>query len=187
MSLTTLIIVFASDIILGLISIALAKRKIRKDKDFIDTFVGNVMGLLDPKASKKTKNGNIENILRNYKEASRIIGEDEYYCPITEFGVALSFNNPIDQSLFVQIDSERVGFNGEKDRETEILNKQQFNPFNLLYRGVELVTNFVFGYFISKVNTEFNHEQNKVWRTINSIITIVGSFASILSYLKQIL
>ena len=151
MSLSTLIIIFASDIILGLISIALAKYKIRKDKIYIDTFVENVIGLMNPKASKKAKHGNTDYVLRNYQEASRI------------------------------------KFNGEIDREIDQLNKQRFNPFNLLYRGVELVMNFVFGYFISKVNTEFDHEQNKAWRTINSIITIVGSLASILSYLHQIL
>ena len=187
MSLSILIIIFASDIILGLISIALAKNKNRKDKVYIDTFVVNVKGLLDPQASKKAKNGNKDYILRNYQEASRITGEYEYNCPISEFGAALSFDNPIDPSLFVRIDSERIKFNGEKDREIDQLNKQRFNPFNLLYRGVELVTNFVFGYFISKVNTEFNHEQNKVWRAINLIITIVGSLASILSYFHQIL
>lgn len=187
MSLSTLIILFASDIILGLISIALAKNKIRKDKIYIDTFVVNVKGLLDSKASKKAKNDNKDYILRNYQEASRITDEYEYNCPISEFGAALSFDNPIDPSLFVRIDSERIKFNGEKDREIDQLNKQRFNPFNLLYRGVELVTNFVFGYFISKVNTEFNHEQNKAWRAINSIITIVGSLASILSYFHQIL
>lgn len=187
MSLTTLIIVFVFDIILGLISIALAKRKIRKDKDYIDAFVRNIMGLIDPKASKNVKNQNINNILRNYQEASRVIGETFSNDPIAVFGVNLSYDNPIDQSLFIRIDSERIEFNGEKDREIERLNQQRFNLIILIYRGVELVMNFVFGYFISKVNTEFNHEQNKTWKLLNSIITIVGSVASILSYLYQIL
>ena len=187
MSLITLIIVFACDIILGLISIAWAKCKIRKDQDYINTFVEKVMCLLDPKASKYTKNESIDYILENYNEASNIIGEDMYKMPISEFGVNISYDNPIDESLFIRIDSEWREFNGAKRREIKKLNKQRFNPFNLLYRGVELVMNFVFGYFISKINSEFNHEQNKAWKLFNSIITIVGSIASILSYLHQIL
>lgn len=187
MSFTTLIIIFGSCILLGILSIYLAKREIKKDIEYINTFVNCVLGLLDPKASTKTQNLRIDYILKNYIEASRIIGENVYIAPITELGANLSNNNQIDESLFFRIDAERKEFNGAKEREIININKQRLNPFKLLYRGVELVMNFVLGYFISRINSDFDHERNKIWRFLNCMITLFGSLASIYSCLHQIL
>lgn len=137
-----------------------------------------------------TKNGFLAHrdyILKNYQEVSNIFNEDVYFFPVSEFGTALSYGNPIDPSLFIRIDSKRIEFLGQKEREIKQLNKQHFNPFVLLYRGVELVTNLVIGYFIRKVDSGFDHENNKTWKAINTILAVLGSLASIYSCVKQLL
>lgn len=176
MALLTVVIIFAVCIILGEISIVLAKNEIRKNCEYLDTFVNHMAGLAKNNMTQKEFHAHREYILKNYKEVSNIFNEDVYVCPVSEFGAALSYGNPIDQALFTRIDSESIEFTGRKVREIKQLNKQHFNPFVLLYRGVELVTNVVIGYFIRKVDSDFDYENNKTWKAINTILTVLGSF-----------
>ena len=41
--------------------------------------------------------------------------------------------------MYTRIAASRIEFGGAKDKENARLTKQLFNPFILLYRGVELV------------------------------------------------
>lgn len=186
MSLLTVIIIFAVCILLGEISIWLAKSEIRKNCNYIDTFVNHMVGLVKNNITQKEFQAHREYILKNYKEVSNILNEDVYVCPVSEFGAALSFGNPIDPTLYTRIDSKKIEFTGQKEREIKQLNKQHFNPFILLYRGVELMTNFVIGYSIRKIDPDFDHENNKTWKAINTILTVLGSLASIYSCVKQL-
>ena len=187
MSLLTVIILFVGCIILGEISVVLAKYVIRKNREYIDTFVNHMWGLAKNNSTQKDFLAHTEYILKNYQEVSNILKEDVYICPVNEFGTALSYDNPIDPALYTRIDSEKIEFSGQKEREIKQLNKQYFNPFILLYRGVELVTNYVIGYFIRKIDSDFDHENNKTWKATNTILTVLGSLASIYSCVNQLL
>ena len=66
MSLQSFIILFVATILTGVLSVVLAKAKIRKEwKDF-DSFVEHVAGFVTPKASRKSVSMHINYISANY-------------------------------------------------------------------------------------------------------------------------
>lgn len=175
------LIILVSIVLLGVLSVILAKCKIRKDKKSFDDFISHLEGLTEENLKDQEAISHIQYILENYKEVSNIARESLYKDPILKFGTSLSFQNPMNIDLIPRIEAERVEFEGEKKRENKRLTLQFFNPFILLYRGVEIVMNFVFGYIISKFNPDFNPEKSAVWKVLNIIITVFGSVASIIS------
>ena len=181
MTLLTVILIFIGTILLGILSVVLSKAKLRKDCKALDSFCDHVAGLLIQNAKQEEINTHLAYILENYQEASDIAGEDVYNSPISQLGATIANGNPVDTNLYTRIAAERIKYGGSLKRRIKKLNSHFYNPFVLLYRGVELVMNFVFGYIISKFNPDFDHERNTIWKIINVIVTFLGSIASIVS------
>ncbi len=182
MSRLVLFIVFGGVIFLGILSVIIAKHRIKNERKSLDVFVDHVYGLLGSKEVEDNVSEHINYILEHYSAVSRFVGEEIYNAPITELGSHLSNCRGINNSLLPRIGAERMKFNGEKDREIRKLNLQLVNPFTLLYRGVELVMQVVFGHIIEKFNPDFDQDNSTCWKIINSIITVLGSIASIVTY-----
>ena len=185
MSLSSLIIFFASLLLLGVISIIVRLGGINRDRKDIRLFVEKVAKLKDAELSRKDPTEWVTFILANYQEVSRTIGEDEYKMPVYKLGADLSYQRPIKSSLYGQIAAEEIEFIGTTSREIKKLKCQFCNPFILLYRGVELIMDIVFGYIIRKFKPSFNPERDTVWKIINVVITFVGRIVSILSYFQS--
>lgn len=185
MSLSALIIFFASLLILGVLSIVVKLCGINRDRKDVRLFVDKVAELKDCESSRKDPTECITFILANYQEVSTTIGEDEYKMPVYKLGSGLSYQLPIDAALYGQIAAEQIEYLGATHREIHRLKCQFCNPFILLYRGVELIMEVVFGYIIRKFKPSFNPESDTAWKIISTVITFVGSLASILSYLQS--
>ena len=78
MSLSSLIIFFASLLLLGVISIIVRLCGINRDRKDIRLFVEKAAKLKDAELSRKDPAEWVTFILANYQEVSRTIGEDEY-------------------------------------------------------------------------------------------------------------
>ena len=185
MSLLSIILIFGVTILMGVLSVVLSKVKIRKECKYFETFVEHVTCFFSPKSSQKNVSEQINYILENYQEVSHLAGEDEYVSPISKLGATLANGNSIDSNLHTRIVASKIKFDGAKDREDKQLSWQFFNPFTLLYRGVELVMDFMFGYIIRKFNPGFDRETSIVWKVLNALITVLGSVASIISFLNH--
>lgn len=185
MSLFALIFFFASLLILGVISIVVKLCGINRDRKDVRLFVNRVADLKDCESSRKDPTECVTFILANYQDVSTTIGEDGYKMPVYKLGSALSYQRPIDSAIYGQIAAEEVEFIGTTSREIKKLKCQFCNPFILLYRGVELIMDIVFGYIIRKFKPSFNPESDTAWKIINAVITFVGSLTSILSYFQS--
>ena len=184
MSIISLIVFFGALLILGIIGVVVEKKKIITQKNYVSDFVNKADELNRTISENADPTESITYILEHYQEVSNVMGEGAYKMPVYKLGSSLSYQNPVDPRLFTQIVAEEIEFNGAKDREIGKLKNQLFNPFVLLYRGVELVMDVIFGYIIRKFYPKFTPDNSTVWKVINAFITIVGSFASILSYLQ---
>lgn len=182
MSLTALILVFASLIAVGVISVFVAMRKIAAQKEYVSTFVEHAISLLDESTQHQDKSEQKNYVLANYQEVSYTVGEELYKKPMYEIGSCISYQNPLDSRLSAQIVAEQIEYNGEVERKKKALKAQLCNPFTLLYRGVECIMDFVFGYIIRKFNPHFNPANSKVWQIISTLVALAGSIASILSF-----
>lgn len=184
MSICTLIIIFGGCILLGITSVILEKKKNLKAKEKVDNFLSYVKTYCTDYTSQQTKTEAKAYILKNYETISNdIVNETIYNNPIYEFGTELSYCKPIDTTTYDRINNKIIEYYGSFQREKERLTKHFYNPFLLLYRGVEFLMNLIFGYFITKYKPEFNKGMG--WKIFNIIITILGSITSILSYFKN--
>ena len=182
MSLISLIILFSSLLSLGIISIILDICKVNRDKKDVRFFVEHVTVLKNYAASQEDTTASITYILANYQEVSNIFGEGPNRMPVFNLGRSLSSHQFINHSLYTQVIAEEIEFLGAKVRETRKIRLQLLNPFVLIYRGVELIMGFAFGYIICKFNPEFKPARSITWQIINTLLAIAGSTASILSY-----
>lgn len=183
MSLLVLILILGGGVLLGAISVILAKIRIKQEREGLNTFLDHARGLFLPTEDNDAKSNHIHYILEHYQNVSKIVGEGIYKSPILELGSKLSYARPIDNDLYARIVAISIEYGGEKEREIKQLNRQFFNPFTLLYRGVELVMFFVFGHIIRKFKPDFNQDNSTIWKVFNTLITILGSVASIASFL----
>lgn len=184
MSLTTLIVFFVILLMLGIIDIIVEVKKIDVHKRRVGEFCKKCCSLNEALSNDTDPVASISYILKHYQEISDIMCEGFYQSPVLELGSAISYQNPVDPKLFVRILTEEVEFDGRMVRKSKNLKLQFFNPFILLYRGVELVMMITFGYIIQKFNPKFNSDNSIIWKVINTLLTIGGSIASILSYVK---
>lgn len=184
MSLSALIIFFASLLILGVISIVVKLCKINRDRKDVQLFVDKVAELKKCESSRTDPTECITFILATYQEVSTTIREEGNKMPVYTLGTDLSFQRPIEHSLYGQIAAEEVEFIGTTTREKKRLKCQLCNPFILLYRGVELIMDIVFGYIIRKINPEFNPDDSSLWKSIIGIVSFIGSVVTIISYIQ---
>lgn len=182
MTLLTLILLFGITMLLGVLNIVIAKYRIKTDREKVEVFLAHVNKFIGPDAKQNNQGKNIQYILANYHDVATIIDEDIYNCPIAQLGTQLSLNTPLDSDLWPRIVAKVVEYDGEKTRENIKLTKQFFHPFVLIYRGVELVMDFVFGYLIRKFDPGFKPENNTLWKVINAVLSVAGSLCSILSF-----
>lgn len=185
MSLVSLILIWGTFVLLGEISMVIEKRAIRKNIEDINEFVDHTDALMNRSISVQEASMHISYILENYHFISRIINESMYKNPIMKLGSALSYGNRVHSSLHTQIVAEKIEFNGAKGRELVQLTKKQFNPFTMLYKGVELVMFVVFGYIIRRFKPDFNPYKSNVWKVLNAGLAVLGSITSILSFLSH--
>ena len=182
MTLLTLTLLFGITMLLGVINIVIAKCRIKTDKEKVEAFLAHVNHFIGPDARQRNQGKDIQFILANYHEVATIIDEGIYNCPITQLGTQLSLNTTLDSDLWPRILAEVVKFDGKKTNENIKLTKQFFNPFVLIYRGVELVMDVMFGYLIRKFTPGFKPENNALWKIINVVLSVAGSLCSILSF-----
>lgn len=183
MSLVSLIFFFVILLILGVVGVVIEIKRIGVQKKYVENFVNKADELNRTVSEDSNPTECIIYILEHYQEVSDIIGEGAYKMPVYKFGSSLSYQNPVDPRLFTQIVAEEIEFQGAKDREKRKIQHQLLNPFILLYRGVELVMDVMFGYIILKFNPKFSPDSSTTWKIINTLLTIAGSIASVLSYL----
>ena len=183
MSLVSLILFFVALLILGVFSVVIEIKRIKVQKKYVEDFVNKADELNQTVSKNSNPTEYITYILEHYQEVSDVMGEGAYKMPVYKLGSSLSNLNPVEPRLFAQIVAEEIEFKGAKDREKRKLKHQLLNPFILLYRGVELVMDVMFGYIIHKFNPKFSPDSSMAWKVINTFLTIAGSIASILSYL----
>lgn len=184
MSIIALISFFGILLMFGLSHLTSTIKNIRTQKDYVRLFVAKTKELDSSLRNNTDASSAIHYILSNYLEVSNILEESQYKCPVLRLGTSISFGNSVDPNFFIQISAEQIEFEGSKEREERLLKKQIYNPFILLYRGVERIMDFVLGYIIRKFNPKFKPDSSTLWKVINTIITIVGSVTSVLSYLN---
>lgn len=178
MTITILAITLGGCIILGIVSVKLDQVKIKKNIKYVNKFLSYIEEYYKGNTEPQICNY----IIGNYKVVSKIIGEKIYKDSICNFGTALSYCNPIEHNLYYRIYNETIEFTVEKDIEYKHLYKKYINPFELFYRGVELLTNLMFGYIIRKFNPKFNPNESTIWKVLNCIIAILSCIVSILSF-----
>ena len=186
MSLITLIVYFAIFLMLGIIDVIVERNNIKVQTKRVGEFCKQCCDLNEALSNNTDPVVSITYILKHYQEISDVIGESLYKSPVLELGSTISYQNPVDPKLFVRIMTEEVEFDGLMERKLRKLKLQFFNPFILLYRGVELVMMITFGYIIQKFNPKFNSDNSIIWKVLNAFITFVGSIASILSYVQTL-
>jgi len=186
MSLITLIAFFVILIMLGIIDVIVEIKKIDVQKRHVGEFCKECCDLNKALSNNTDPVVSISYILKHYQAISDIIGESLYKSPVLELGSAISYQNPVDPKLFVRVMTEQVEFEGLMARKLKKLKLHFFNPFILLYRGVELVMMITFGYIIQKFNPKFNSDNSIIWKVINALLTIGGSIASILAYVQTL-
>lgn len=184
MSLITLIAFFVILIMLGIIDVIVEIKKINVQKRRVGEFCKQCCDLNEALSNNTDPEASILYILKHYQEISDIMGESLYKSPVLELGSAISYQNPVDPKLFVRILTEEVEFEGLMARKLKKQKLQFFNPFILLYRGVELVMMITFGYIIQKFNPKFNSDNSIIWKAINAFLTICSSMITILTYVQ---
>ena len=185
MSLLTIVGIFVVIIVLGILNVISAIRTNESNIGYFDDFIKNSYVLMNSKNNDENYSKHVVYILQNYSELSNIVDESSYNMPIYNIGRVIANGNTLSPLLYNNMVSEFIEYRGLMSRENKKLKSQILNPFILLYRGVESVMNYMFGYIITKFNKDFQPDKSTIWKVLNTIITIVGSIITIFSYINQ--
>lgn len=171
-------------LLLGIANILWNAKSVIDDKKSIDNFLNNLEILLSKYKKQENAPEEIHYFMAHGNEVSALMGEDYYNSPILTM-----MNQLRDGIMFTFEDEGRKVLLNEPSVATIYVKKlksllwQLANPFIWFYRGVEVISFVVLGYFI---NTGSITYRSKAWTVFNSLLSVVASIVTIISFYLQI-
>lgn len=181
-----IIIIVCSIILLGIIEIFIKLYEIKKKQNTLIEFMNNLSLLIDKLNKEEDCNDEVTYVLAKGNDVSKIAEESVYNMPILGLKSAIQYHRT--NEIFDKAGAIDANFIKQEESFKNLHNKILkgiLNPFTLFYNGVELIMRIVFGYIISKFNSDFDFDGN-AWKYTNAIISLLGAIASILGLILSL-
>lgn len=183
MNTTILIIIVLSLIIIGIFSFVVELKSIRSAQQKILKFRDKVVDFYEKSNTGKKTNKEWSYILSNYKEVYRLMSPHCYRPSTYDFVTSVMNHNRYNIASDVAcLDKEVVSTISEYELEFKKDLSQWWNVFSHFFRGIGTVLRIVFQYPIKLIKPEFDFK-SKGWNLLCAIIGILGSIASIISFI----
>lgn len=169
-------------IIFGIIDYKNEIHDIEKNQNIISKFLDAAVSLINKCVSGEQTDKEYLEIMSAYKQVDRILRVHCYHP--SSYDVAYNISRNDLDSLYKTVSTlnqEVVSTLAEFELDRKKLIKQRLNVFNYFYRGVGSMLQFVFGYPIQMIKPSFDFE-SRGWNIFCAIIGLIGSLASILSF-----
>lgn len=181
---TIIYIILIIILLLGVIHILYDVRETTRKQESINTFLGVLDKFITKYKENKNNSKEVGIIMADGEEISKYMGEDAFSSPI------LTIQEQIRNKITFTIEEEvhKVFCNApqalnqlEKIKKSTRL--QLLNPFIWFYRGVEVLSYIILGYFINTGSIEY---RGKAWNAFNTIFTLITGFATLIGLYLQI-
>lgn len=173
----TILILGVVHIIYDIICITRQELKVKEFIQILQKFIAK------HKANKDNSN-EVAIIMAHGEDISNLMEEDEYNSPIIAIqcqirnNITFTIEDEV-RKVFCNAPQAMKRFNDNK-RATYL---QLFNPFIWFYRGVEVLSYIVLGYFVNTGTIEY---RGKAWNAFNTFFTLLTGLATLIGFYLQI-
>lgn len=181
---TTTIIVLVAILILGVVHIIYDIICITRQEQKVEEFTQILQKFIAKHKANKDNSKEVAIIMAHGEDISRIMGEDEYNSPV--IAIQCQIRNNITFSIEDEV--RKVYCNAPQAMKRLSDNKratyiQMINPFIWFYRGVEVLSYIMLGYFVNTGTIEY---RGKAWNAFNTFFTLLTGIATLVGLYLQI-
>lgn len=181
---TTTIIVLVAILILGVGHIVYDIICIKRQELKVEEFIQILQKFIAKHKANKDNSHEAVIIMAHGEDVSNIMEEDEYNSPIV--AIQCQIRNNI--TFTIEDEVRKVYCNAPHAMKRLNDNKratylQLFNPFIWFYRGIEVLSYIVLGYFVNTGTIEY---RGKAWNSFNTFFTLITGVATLIGFYLQV-
>lgn len=181
---TTTITILVAILNLGVVHIIYDIICITRQEQKVEEFIQILQKFIAKHKVNKDNSKEVAIIMAHGEDISNIMEEDEYNSPIIAIQCQIRNNN----TYSIEDEVRKVYCNAPQAMKRLSDNKratyiQLINPFIWFYRGVEVLSYIVLGYFVNTGTIEY---RGKAWNTFNTFFTLITGIATLVGLYLQI-
>lgn len=179
---TNFLWVFIGVITLGIIDILIKIHRTKKEDAEIKLYWRHIEALYKKLEKGCDPANEVQYIIAKSEHVDQLLTNNSLCSPVFYYTDEVSKGDYFYQKRHLDLILKYVIQHEENNKKKRNrLRSGYFNPFELFYRGIELLLYYILGYFIKRFKSDFDYN-SKIWKSFVGIISFISGLLTILGF-----